>query len=124
MHYIVMPLKNLILTFFLIILVTPAFGSTVTCQSEDGAWTVDFELQEDVIKNLNFTKAGNLVASFDEVQGIRTRIFKRHFFEFELGGIKYLDFDKRIDGKNFEANFLLKNNPFAFDNTVTCKIEE
>jgi hypothetical protein len=117
-------MKNTILTFFFIILVTPTFASTVTCQSEDGPWAVDFQLQEDVIKNLNFIKDGKLVASFDEVQGIRTRIFKRQFFEFELGGIKYLDFDKRVDAKTFEANFLLKNNPFAFDNTVTCKIED
>jgi hypothetical protein len=119
-----MPMKNTILSFFFVVLVTPTFASTVTCQSEDGVWGVDFDLQEDVIKDLNFTKAGQLVASFDEVQGTRTRIFKRHFFEFELGGIKYLDFDKRIDAKTFEANFLLKNNPFAFDNTVTCKIED
>ena len=98
-----------------------AHAASMSCNSEDHRWAVDFNLEKDLITNIHFFKDGTLVKSLDRVQGISTRIFKREFFEFSLGCAKYFDFDRRVGASTFEANFLLSNNPFRFEILVYCR---
>ena len=113
-------MKNLFLIPVLALMIGQANAANYSCTSEDGQWAVDFILEKDLITNLTFVKDGTLVKAMDQVQGINTRIFKREFFEFSLGGAKYFEFDRKVGSTHFEANFLLSNNPFRFETLVYC----
>jgi hypothetical protein len=102
----------------------PLLAHTVACKSEDDLWTVSFNLEGDVLTELKILKMGNLIVSRDKIQGIRTRIFKTEFYEFDLGAPRYLDFEKRMNAKIFEAAFYLKKHPFAAEIGVLCKMSE
>jgi len=117
-------MKKIILSALLCLFINHSQAANVSCSSEDGQWRVDFQLEKDLITHLNFLKNGTLIKSVDAVQGTSTRILKREFFEFDLGGIKYFDFDRKVGAASFEAVFLLKNNPIAFDTSVYCQEQQ
>jgi hypothetical protein len=118
------PMKKLILLGMLALHSLPLFADSVACKSEEDLWAVSFDLNDDILTDLKIMKMGNLVVSRDKIQGIKTRIFKTEFYEFDLGAPRYLDFEKRMNAKIFEAAFYLKKHPFAAEIGVLCKMSE
>ncbi len=117
-------MKTFILFGLLTLQSLPLLAQSVACKSEDDLWTVSFDLSGDILTDLKIMKMGNLVVSRDKIEGIKTRIFKTEFYEFDLGAPRYLDFEKRVNAKIFEAAFYLKKHPFAAEIGVLCKMNE
>jgi len=113
-------MKKLLLTL-LVLTSLPSFANSIACQSEDEIWFTSFKLDGDIITDLRILKNGTPIVSRDKIEGIKTRIFKTEFYEFDLGAPRYFDFEKRINSKVFEASFYLKKHPFGFEINVLCK---
>ena len=116
-------MKKLILLGMLALHSLPLLADSVACKSEEDLWSVSFDLSGDVLTDLKIMKMDNLVVSRDKIQGVKTRIFKTEFYEFDLGAPRYLDFEKRMNAKIFEAAFYLKKHPFAAEINILCKID-
>jgi hypothetical protein len=116
-------MKKLILMSLLALTSLPSFANSIACKSDDDIWFTSFNLHGDVISDLKILKNGTPMVSRDKIEGIRTRIFKTEFYEFDLGAPRYLEFEKRINAKVFEASFYLKKHPFAFEIIVLCKMQ-
>ncbi len=116
-------MSKLIFCLGLLIIALSARAEKYDCQSENQKWQVAFELEGQTIRNLVFMKENQIFKTYSEVQGIKNRIFKTEYWEFDLGAPKYFDFDRHVGAKSFEGAFFLKYNPFSPEINVTCQME-
>lgn len=116
-------MSKLIFCLALFIFALSAQAAKYDCESYDKKWQVLFELEGETIHDLVFLKEGQIFKTYSEVKGIKNRIFKTEYWEFDLGAPKYFDFDRRVGAKTFEAAFFLKYNPFSPEIGVTCQEE-
>jgi len=117
-------MKKLLFYILAMLSVSSVHAANFHCEDDEKIWKADFSLEETIMTDLNIFKNDVLHRSFPKLEGSRIRIFKREFFEFDLGSPRYFDFDRRRGAKSFEAVFYLKRHPFAIDITVYCKQEE
>jgi len=109
-----------------------ASAETVNCADEKGIWNVSFELDGEVAKNIVFLKYGEAYREYGDVSINQTKLrvpFTSRgviYYEINLGGAKYLDFERTFRGdqvqSEFPATFLLTSNPFTFEKHVDCSV--
>ena len=109
-----------------------ALAESVTCDDDKRIWSVSFELDGEVAKNIVFQKDGEVYREFGDVNTNQTRLripFTNRgviYYEINLGGAKYIDFERSFRGaeiqSEFPATFLLASHPFTFEKHVVCSV--
>jgi hypothetical protein len=115
---------KMISSLLLMLFTYSTFAESIHCSDNKKKWTVDFELLGSSINKIVFKKDNQEIMKFDHLDGYVTNILGVRFYEFELGGAKYFDFETYPKLTEFSGEFLPTSNPFSLAVSVDCHILE
>ena len=109
--------------FALLLILATRFSANaselVKCVDETGNSTVSFTLDQFKVTDLTITHKG-IVTQFPELTANPYHFWGRTYYNLNLGGQTYFDFDRRYNSSDFTGEFLLTENPIGLETNVNC----